>query len=510
MSIHSILDGHRSPRTAWTAGPPRFRALLWCGVFLLGLAARPPAAAAADGTLDATFGRDAPGKTIVFFEQGAGDADVAKALAVDPASGAIFVAGTVAHDGATTSGYGIAKLTGNGHPDPGFGNLEGLFGGTDGRMTGVVSGREVEPLAVRIGGLGAPNLVGAAPPSGSGAVRMFALEANAAGTSASSVLRGLTIPGGSTAEPYVYDATVDAAGRTLVCGLTVVSGFNVGFVARLTSAHALDTSFGSVATPGWVTLSIIDPSAGATWCEGVEVDREGRVLTVLHGLNYSTLQAFGAVERRSANTALVDATFGAAGLVILNVRPDAQAELLTDLAVTDYGDIYVVGYAQGPDGSSSLTAIFRHISENGSSVTPFELYFEPIPPETYTRSELTRAVVDPTGRLVAGGTLVRGSAPLQHRMMLIRFASPFTLDTDFGSGGFAFVDFTDVPGFSRPRADLEDLIVAPDGRLLVAGRALFSTSGNNYDFAVARLESSALFLDGFETGDDGRWSSASP
>jgi hypothetical protein len=57
-------------------------------------------------------------------------------------------------------------------------------------------------------------------------------------------------------------------------------------------------------------------------------------------------------------------------------------------------------------------------------------------------------------------------------------------------------------------ADLEDLIVAPDGRLLLAGRALSGTTGNNHDFAVARLESAALFLDGFETGDRNRWSAS--
>jgi len=332
------------------------------------------------------------------------------------------------------------------------------------------------------------------------------LHANAAGTSATSAVAGLPYPGGN-AEPYVYDATIDDAGRILLCGLTSSGGDNVAFVSRLTPAGTPDATFG---TTSWITQEIIDPAAGATWCESVAVDREGRIVTLLHGLSYSTLQAFGAVERRSTDGNIVDNTFGTAGLVTINVRPDNQAELLTDLAISDYGDIFVVGYAVGSDGPSSQTAIFRRISEDGMTVTGFEYYKIPIPPQTYTRFELTRAAIDPAGRLVAAGTLVEASAPAEHRMAVVRFSSPFTLDTSFGTGGFVYVSFTDISGFSRERADLEDFIVTPDSRFLLAGRALYGTSGNNYDFAVARLENAALFLDGFETGDPDRWSSVSP
>lgn len=72
------------------------------------------------------------------------------------------------------------------------------------------------------------------------------------------------------------------------------------------------------------------------------------------------------------------------------------------------------------------------------------------------------------------------------------------------------MSFTDASGYSRERADLEDMMVAPDGRILLAGQALFDTTGDNYDFALARLDNAAIFMDGFETAGPGRWSNSIP
>ena len=96
----------------------------------------------------------------------------ATAVAVDPSTGEIVLGGTVAHSGATTSGYGIAKLSPDGSAVGGWGNLG--FG----RMTGLVAGRELEPLAVTLDGLGAPGLVGGAAPSAAGDERLFVLQAD--------------------------------------------------------------------------------------------------------------------------------------------------------------------------------------------------------------------------------------------------------------------------------------------------------------------------------------------
>ena len=46
-------------------------------------------------------------------------------------------------------------------------------------------------------------------------------------------------------------------------------------------------------------------------------------------------------------------------------------------------------------------------------------------------------------------------------------------------------------------------------RPLLAGAALFGTSGDNLDFAVARLWSAWIFVDGFESGGVARWNAAS-
>lgn len=458
--------------------------------------------AAADGELDPLFGADGLGRTIVWFDEGGANADVATALHVDPATGAIYLAGTVDDASATSEPFGVAKLTPDGYHD----SIFGLLGG--GRMTGSAAGVELGPREIHLGPSGGPRLTGGTDPLAGGNDGLFGADVGSTGVGYSVSTFELPLPGGGSGVALVQDATLDAAGRRLVCGHVSHGAHDTAFIARVIDTGGLDPTF-ALGGQGWVGIAILDQPQGATWCEAIEVDRAGRILLLLRALNFSTLEAFGQVVRMDANGIFPDAGFGDSGQVLLNVRPDAEAEILTDLAISDYGDILVVGYAQGPV-ASSRSAIFRLLSPDGQSVTPHEFYVVPTPPQTYTRFELERAAFDPAGRLLAAGTFVEGTAPVRHRMAIVRFSAPFTFDASFGTGGFRYVGFTGIPGFTRERADLEEMQVAPDGRILLAGRALYGTSGDNYDFAIARLTSAAIFLDGFERGDRSRWSSGAP
>jgi len=456
-----------------------------------------------DGQLVEDFGADAQGKTIVWWDVAGDFADGATAAVVDPTTGSIFVGGTVNWNdgGTTTSGTGMVKL----HPN---GTIDGSFASADsGKLRRLYPGRNMESQMVALD-TGGPRVVGGSFPTGAGDAEIFHQVIDPTGSSTGAFYRNLPLPSGPPAEPFLAAASADALDRRLVCGTTDLSGDSFGFVGRLDSVGNWDPSFGSMGL-GWGTLWVIDPSQGANWCNAVRTDRQGRILTVARGLNYSTLQSFAAVQRWNADFTAPDATFGASGTVLINLRPDQQFETMTDLVVADTGEIFVVGFAQGPV-SSSMAATLAQISPNGSTVIPSEFYASPIPPHTYTRWELQRAVIDPAGRLVVGGTLIKGPSPLEHQMTAVRFSEPFTLDSTFGSGGFSFVSFTDVPSFSRERADLEDLLVTPDGRFLLIGRALYGASGDNYDFAVAKLDNAAIFFGGFEVGDTDRWSEALP
>jgi len=75
-------------------------------------------------------------------------------------------------------------------------------------------------------------------------------------------------------------------------------------------------------------------------------------------------------------------------------------------------------------------------------------------------------------------------------------------DAGFGLFGFSLVNFAGGgPNHDGPYG----LALAPDGRIVVAGDATRSASGD-LDFAVARLQNDYVFADAFESGGTGAWS----
>ena len=90
--------------------------------------------------------------------------------------------------------------------------------------------------------------------------------------------------------------------------------------------------------------------------------------------------------------------------------------------------------------------------------------------------EIVALALQPDGKIVAGGlAIVSGNLGF----IVARYLSDGTLDTTFDTDGFNTVNPTATPDW------LEDLVIQPDGKILVAGNA----GNTNTDVAVARFNS---------------------
>ncbi len=121
------------------------------------------------------------------------------------------------------------------------------------------------------------------------------------------------------------------------------------------------------------------------------------------------------------------------------------------------------------------------------------------PPQAGTSLDLT---FGDNGRVIT--TLPRGEAVVLQPdgklvvlagLNLARFNTDGSFDTSFGSGGSVAVPFNGAFG-----EEARDLVLQPDGRILVAGSTRAPTTTIDYDFAVRRFEANGAVDASFGTG----------
>ncbi|HEX4612357.1 MAG TPA: hypothetical protein VH092_29450, partial [Urbifossiella sp.] len=138
-----------------------------------------------------------------------------------------------------------------------------------------------------------------------------------------------TVPAG-IADFGLPQAAVDPTGRTVVAGVSTAGGFAV---ARLTAAGALDTSFGSGGT-----ATIPDPGALVS---GVATDAGGDVFVV--GKDDTGMVVLGLTP-----AGVLDAGFGAGGIVHVSYLADLSGLVGTAVTVDPVGDVVAAGVVIRP------------------------------------------------------------------------------------------------------------------------------------------------------------------
>jgi uncharacterized delta-60 repeat protein len=284
---------------------------------------------------------------------------------------------------------------------------------------------------------------------------------------------------------WAYATAIQPDGRILAAGVSDARGTYDFALARYTSAHDLDPTFGQ----GGVVLT--DFGHSYDWAYAVALQPDGKI--VVAGVSDVSGSKDFALARFSPNGAL-DRSFGHDGLVTeqlrflttdiihgLVIQPDGRIVVAgvtfeDVLTLRPHGDFMVARY--NSDGTDDLS-----FGIGGVTTTDFSdgSYDEPY-----------AVVLQPDGRIVLGGYTNSGGGPGvlfgADQLALARYLPNGLLDSSFGQGGKVVFD-----GGSLDERILA-LAPAPDGSLLAGGYVNGEKRG---DLLLARLRPDGSLAGGF-------------
>lgn len=214
---------------------------------------------------------------------------------------------------------------------------------------------------------------------------------------------------------------------------------------------------------------------------GLVVQPDGKAVAAGSALNRNGNLDFGLVRFTASGNP--DSTFGSAGRVSTDFGgPDDEAR---GIVLQPDGKLVVVGFTG--TGPSQDMALARYNS-NGTLDTTFGtgglVTFD-----SGLGADAANAVyLQADGKIVVAGSIANGQ---NQDFVLIRFLSNGLVDTTFGQGGLATLDF------GRGDDVATALVVQPDGKLVLAG---YAGNGQNEDFALARFTRAGLLDTSFGGG----------
>ncbi|MBL4733685.1 MAG: cadherin domain-containing protein, partial [Rhizobiaceae bacterium] len=181
----------------------------------------------------------------------------------------------------------------------------------------------------------------------------------------------------------------------------------------------------------------------------------------------------------TAVTATNDAPTFSAGTGIVLTSVDGGNSYTQDVILQTDGKIITAGY------TSSTLVLTRH-NVDGTLDTSFGGGDGIVSSDFFPSFEFGYAVtLQSDGKILVAGRVASD-------FLVVRYNTDGTVDTSFGGGdGIVTTDFNGGVDFAN------DIIVQPDGRIIVAGRM---NNGSNYDFAVVRYLSDGS-LDTSFSGD---------
>ncbi|MBY8872195.1 hypothetical protein K7640_10120 [Micromonospora sp. PLK6-60] len=182
----------------------------------------------------------------------------------------------------------------------------------------------------------------------------------------------------------------------------------------------------------------------------------------------------------------LDPTFGTRGVTVTRVAGHPREA--NNLVVLKDGSIVTVGGGRRA-GSDFVLVKYRC---DGTVDTRFGTRGQVVTPLAEGGSGAQAVAVAPKGRLVVVGTAGLGQ-PNQSGFAVARYLPDGRLDPGFGTGGVVV-----APIGPQRSAGASDVVVLPDGRILVAGGA--TDAQGNPGFAAARFLPNGRLDPGFGTG----------
>ena len=276
------------------------------------------------------------------------------------------------------------------------------------------------------------------------------------------------------ADDSADDVAIQPNGKIIAAGYTCVNEICDAALARYTARGKLDATFSGDGK------QITDFGGGDNGADALALQPDGKIVVagwMSNGTDYDF-----AVYRYNPNGSL-DTTFSGDGKVKFSFGPNRQ-DFAADLAIQSDGKIVVAGFSRDLNFENGNFAIAR-LTPNGKLDPTFSGDGRQLTNFGADESAFAMALQS-DGRIVVLGR--KSTATLTYAA-LARYNTNGSLDTTFNGTGKKVFSF--MPGATWYATDL---IVQPDGKIVVAGAT------DSYDFAVVRLNSAGK-LDTTFSGD---------
>lgn len=374
--------------------------------------------------LDTTFGKNYNGITSTVI----GDSSQINSIVF--ANNKLVAAGSCAID--SVQNIAVARYNIDGTLDTSFGSNGTLttLSGTSSTANGVVvdtSGRVIvagsssstKIILVRYNTNGSPDLT-----FGTGGVVTFTIPSNT-GTAVSGVV-------------------LDANGKIVVGGTTILGSKNNLFAARFNASGSIDTTFN---TTGYKTLTA---NSGYT-ANSIKIDANARI--VLGGSQAPTTTTTNFLLVRWNNNGAADTTFGTGGVVTTTVS-GATVSAINSIYIDSSNRIVVAGYSGSSTAARFTVARYR---VNGTLDTSFGTTLNGIQVTPVgANSEANAVVIDLNGQIVAAGVS-------DNQNMIVRYTTNGSLDSTFGFSGIFINQIGET-------SQINSLLIQPfDGRIVSGG-----------------------------------------
>ncbi len=268
------------------------------------------------------------------------------------------------------------------------------------------------------------------------------------------------------------DLAIQPDGKIVVAGRAGTSSFFDGTlldfqIARYNPDGSLDTTFG---TGGIVTTDIEELDT----LEAVALQADGRI--VVTGATRPIGSAHELTIVRYNADGSLDPTFGSGGIVTAGSFGIVPAE---DLVIQPDGRIVVAGGFYDAGTEQYGFALYRFDTNGAFDATFGSGGIATVPFTSPVGGHVAYGVaLQADGRIVVAGPGINGSFDTD--FTVARYNTDGSLDTTFGSGGYAF---TDVSGTGEDDV-ARGLVIQPDGKIVVAGYP--TESGEGAAFGVTR------------------------
>jgi uncharacterized delta-60 repeat protein len=410
-----------------------------------------------DGSLDTTFGNG--GLVTTDFGPGSGtDMAQALALAIDPATGDIVLAGSAFNSTTSNLDFAVAVYNPDGTPNSNFGSNGASFGPAGTVTTDFGSGGDAQ-------------------------INALAIDPNT---------EQIVVAG------YAYNGT------------TYNNDFALG---RYNFDGSLDSAFGAAAGDSFGPAGTVTNEFGA-WAQAnaLVIDSAGNY--VVGGSAYnSTVGNNDFALARYNTTGDLDSSFGAtsgsfgpAGTVTTDFGSGDAA--INALTVSPSGEYLVAGSAfNGTTGNTDFAlGLYNTDGSLDSSFGATSAIFGPAGTVTTDfgsgAAQINALTIDPSGEYVAAGNAFNSTTGYND-FALARYNADGSLDTTFGAAGSSFGPVgTITTDFGSGDAQVNALAIDANGDYVSIGVAFNSTTASE-SIALAGVDATGNLDRAFAAGNDG-------